>query len=154
MKAAQRLSESDLAAILKSEGFNWADEVEEEETLDAGRPAAASSSDLLSPPTHVSTPEVTGPVEADQVPGSEAAILLREATQIPSTAPPVQKTAPVATQPLVATPVPQSTLDELDARVNALVEELAATSELRRKAKRRAILNLPGLSASLPATRN
>ena len=127
MAAAHQLSKSDLAVILKPKGFNWAEEVEEEETLDPGRPAAASPSDLPSPPTQVSTPEVALPLET---------------TPIPSAAPSVQKRAPVATQHLVATPIPQSTVDELDARVNALVEELAATHELRRKAKRRAIFNL------------
>jgi hypothetical protein len=133
--AAQRLSESELAVLLTPENLDWAAEVEEEEKrLEAGTPAVASPSTLPSPLTQELILKAVEPVTA-ATPASEVPL--------------AQKAAPKVSQALEATPILSSTLDEHDDRVNALIEELAAAQELRKKAYRRALLsNLPGLSAS------
>lgn len=239
--APKQLSKIDFAAVLKPESFNWADEMEEEESGDAGRPAA-SSSNLSSRRTQttsmateaivadiqerievtvpfnafsfssttpavrpkVSQALVATPIPRDTIerrPGTgifshlfgdpeirpkvsqsplvatpipRPTIERRPSTgfSFPSAAPAVRPrpsqslpwegfsfpSAAPAIRPqasLVATPIPRTTIERLDARVEYLVEELAATQELRKKAKRSAVLDYQsGSNAARPAFGN
>lgn len=112
--AVQQLPESELAALLKPENFDWAEEMEEEEvarTRGAGTPAAAPPSDLPCQSKKASASQATEPSEL--VPPTRVVPSLQEKTKPREPPSNVQShsknvSAPQVAEPSVVLSVPLS----------------------------------------------